>query len=87
MNQQRIPNLLNKSEAPPGYIAVLKADVATEKLGNICRACDWRPHCDGRIHRCMPYTVITPDGKELNRNDECSVVFKRIEPQAEETTP
>lgn len=69
---------LNPNEAPPGYFAVLKSDVATEELGNICRACDWRPECDGFAYRCMSSTVISSrDGSELKRQDECSVVFKR----------
>ena len=69
--------VIDTSEAPEGYYAVLKSQVATAKLGNICRACDWRTNCDGLV-RCMPYTLIRPDGSELKRNDKCSVVFKRI---------
>jgi hypothetical protein len=69
---------LDPSEAPPGFIAVLKSDVATAALGNICRACDWRSACSGLKYRCMPYTVISCiDGRELKRIDGCSVVFKR----------
>lgn len=68
--------VLDPKEAPNGYFAVLKSDVKTAKLGNICRACDWRPNCDGLV-RCMSYTVIRPDGTELKRNDGCSVVFKK----------
>lgn len=69
---------LDPTEAPPGYVAVLKASVATPALGNICRACDWRQECSGITHRCMPYAVISArDGKELRRVDGCSVVFKR----------
>lgn len=65
-------------EAPPGYFAVLKGRVATEKLGNICRACDWRPNCNGLDYRCMATPVITPDGRTIGRKDMCPVVFKRL---------
>ena len=69
---------LDPDEAPPGFIAVLKSDVVTAGLGNICRACDWRSDCNGFEHRCMPYTVVSNrDGRELKRLDGCSVVFKR----------
>lgn len=68
---------LDPKEAPPGYFAVRKSDVKSEALGNICRACDWRTQCDGSQHRCMPYTIVTADGRELTRKDGCSVVFKR----------
>lgn len=70
--------VLDPNEAPEGFFAVLKSEVATERLGNICRACDWRSDCNGFEHRCMPYTVISSrDGRELKRQDGCSVVFKR----------
>lgn len=70
---------LNPAEAPAGYYAVLKADVARPDLGNLCRACDWRPECDGFAHRCMPYPVVSRlDGRLLERRDGCSVVFKRL---------
>lgn len=69
---------LNSNEAPVGFAAVLKSDVVTASLGNICRACDWRSDCNGFEHRCMPYTVVSSrDGRELKRLDGCSVVFKR----------
>jgi hypothetical protein len=69
---------LNPNEGPEGFIAVLKSDVATDSLGNVCRACDWRNACNGFEHRCMPYTVVSRiDGRELKRQDGCSVVFKR----------
>ncbi len=72
------PAVLDPNEAPEGFIAVLKSEVATERLGNICRACDWRSACNGFEHRCMPYTVISSrDGRELKRQDGCSFVFKR----------
>jgi len=73
---------LDPNEAPPGYYAVLKSDVVTDALGNICRACEWRPDCNGFDHRCMPHVVISSrDGSELKRTDGCSVVFKRLNPQ------
>lgn len=69
---------LDPDEAPPGFAAVLKSDVVTAGLGNICRACDLRSDCNGFEHRCMPYTVVSSrDGRELKRLDGCSVVFKR----------
>lgn len=67
------PNGINPQEAPPGYYAVLKSDVASDALGNICRACDWRPECSGGTYRCMPYELAN----SLKRLDGCSVVFKR----------
>lgn len=76
--EQQAPAVLDPNEAPEGFIAVLKSDVATHSLGNICRACDWRSECNGLQHRCMSYTVISrTDGRELKRQDGCSVVFKR----------
>lgn len=76
--QQQPTAVLDPNEAPEGFIAVFKCDVATDSLGNICRACDWRSDCNGFEHRCMPYTVISSkDGRELKRRDGCSVVFKR----------
>jgi hypothetical protein len=76
--QQQPTAVLDPNEAPEGFIAVFKSDVATDSLGNICRACDWRSDCNGFEHRCMPYTVISSkDGRELKRRDGCSVVFKR----------
>ncbi len=76
MNEQSIT--VDPTEAPAGYYAVLKSQVKTEALGNICRACDWRPDCSGRTFRCMSFEVITPDGLRLKRNDGCSVVFKKL---------
>lgn len=74
-----ISPVIDPREAPPGYYAVLKRDVATPHLGNICRACDWRPECSGLEFRCMDYTVISSrDGRELSRKDGCSVVFRRL---------
>lgn len=79
-------NVLNPSEAPNGFYAVLKRDVKTDKLGNICRACDWRPECNkietdftNHNHRCMDYGVLSSkDGSVIKRNDGCGVVFKAI---------
>lgn len=78
------PRTLNTNEAPEGYVAVLKASVPAQQIGNICRACDWRPTCQAPDtdftapgHRCMSYGVVTADGKLVERQDGCSVVFKR----------
>ena len=84
---------LCKLEAPIGFYAVLKAEVATEKLGNICRACDWRPECNDPAtdfslprHRCMSFPVVqTITGSVIERTDGCSVVFKRAQAQNKET--
>lgn len=89
MNTTLTERTLDPSEAPVGYFAVLKAGVATAKLGNICRACDWRPTCQDpgtdltlHNHRCMSYEVVSAkDGRVLSRKDGCGVVFKRL-PQA-----
>ena len=72
MSQLRIP-ILDPSEAPPGYYAVLKP-TWTPDIGNICKLCDWRPHCSGNAHRCMSYELENG----LKRNDACSVLFKRF---------
>lgn len=76
---------VNPSEAPDGYIAVLKSEVkrGTE---NICNFCDWRPECQNRSTdfdnpslRCMPDPMISSkSGKEIKRQDNCSVVFKKF---------
>ena len=66
-------NVINPREAPPGYYAVLKSDVVTDDLGNICRACDWRQECNGYAYRCMSYELENG----MKREDGCSVVFKR----------
>jgi hypothetical protein len=86
MSDQAMLPLLDQTEAPEGYYAVLKSGLKTEVIGNICRACDWRPTCqkpetDFHVsrHRCMHYTVISrTTGQELKRRDGCSVVFKRL---------
>lgn len=69
---------LDSNLAPPGFIAVKKADRgATEETQsrNICTFCDWRPYCqrwengytfDPR-YRCMSWA--RPDGE--------SVIFKK----------
>lgn len=69
---------LNPSEAHPGYYAALKSDAKPKDGGNICRGCDWRPQCDGKIYRCMPHEIETDDGVTLKRDDGCSVLFKKI---------
>jgi hypothetical protein len=77
---------LDPSEAPAGHFAVLKAGVARARLGNICRACDWRPECQNPTtdftkpeHRCMSTPVISrAGGAVIARKDGCSVVFKRL---------
>jgi hypothetical protein len=68
---------LNQGEAPPGYYAVLKSEAKPRDGSNICRACDWRSECSGEKYRCMPFEVVTPDGRILKREDQCSVVFKK----------
>ncbi len=79
---------LDPNEAPSGYYAVLKADARPSDGGNICRACDWRPDCDGLLQRCMSYSVISSrDGSELKRRDGCSVVFKRKTPNGQANLP
>ena len=83
-HKEALRHTLDPDEAPPGYHALLKADAKPADGGNICRACDWRPECDGFAHRCMPYAVISiRDGRELKRQDGCSVVFKRKTPNAQ----
>lgn len=77
-NQQQ----LNPNDAPPGYYAVLKAEAKPKDGSNICRACDWRPDCSGEKYRCMPFEIVTPDGRTLKREDGHSVLFKRKKPQA-----
>ena len=80
--------VLNPQEAPQGYFAVLKSSVKSDALGNICRACDWRPTCQkqdtdftSHNHRCMDYGVIhRVTGQEVRRIDGCSVVFKLLPP-------
>ena len=56
----------NPAEAPAGYYAMLKSGVAKTKMGNICRACDWRGECqkpgtDFSVpsHRCMADPVVS----------------------------
>lgn len=77
MQQQLFRNLIDPAEAPPGYYAVLKSDAKPEDGSNICRACDWRKNCNGTEFRCMSYEIKTDDGKTLQRQDGCSVVFKK----------
>lgn len=77
MNQLRMKGILDKYEAPPGYIAVEKDSLGPfETVGNYCRHYDYRPHCDGLV-RCMETGVVRPDGSILTRKDGVSVVFKK----------
>lgn len=77
---------INPSEAPIGFYAVLKSSVATKRLGNVCRACDWRSECqkpdadfEKANHRCMSSPVRSfATGLVIQRNDGCGVVFKRL---------
>lgn len=78
-------NRVDPSEAPIGYYAISKAEAACQTQGrNICEACDWRPECQKLPHqdydhtmRCMGYPTIRRDKSVVQRNDSCSVVFKR----------
>ncbi|USD35637.1 MULTISPECIES: hypothetical protein [Vibrio] len=79
---------IDANEAPTGFYAVLKSELTnpTGDYPNICTHCDWRKQCcdpktDLRlnIHRCMSDPLITESGDKVERNDGCSVVFKRIE--------
>lgn len=77
MTQGKLKGVLDPTEAPPGYLAVLKDDVITEYDNeNICRKCDWRPNCHGDTYRCMSYELENG----MKRNDGCSVVYKRMAP-------
>lgn len=87
MAQPLPAQLLDPTAAPEGYRAVLKSDVANARLGNICRACDWRETCQNPDtdftlpnHRCMSYSVAVrgQEGLTVRRQDGCSVVFKRL---------
>jgi hypothetical protein len=76
--------------APEGFIAVAKDRVKTARLGNICRACDWRSSCQDPAtdfsrpeHRCMSVPVIhQATGRTVARPDRASVVFQRIPPRS-----
>ncbi len=79
---------LDPNEAPTGFYAVLKSDFTnpTGDYPNICTHCDWRKQCcDPKTdlhlsaHRCMSAPSVTANGDTVERNDGCSVVFKRIE--------
>lgn len=91
-HQESVAKILDVNEAPNGYIAVLKSDTRyVNRNQNICRSCDWRPQCNDpasdltvNYHRCMSYTVITTDGREIKRNDGCSVVFKKRPTQTDD---
>lgn len=63
---------VDKDEAPDGFYAVEKPEF--EKVGNICRQCDWMKQCqdwkkeyESGNHWCMAD----------KRKDGMSVVFKR----------
>lgn len=65
--------MLDKDEAPAGYVAVPKAEAKPSDGSNICRACNWRKTCQDSAtdfnvpgHRCMSYS----------RADGVGVVFK-----------
>lgn len=84
VHQFSLPGLsiLDASDAPPGYLAVLKTDACPKDSNeNCCRFCDWRPECQKGSHaaRCMPYPAVLQDGSLWERKDGCSVVFKKIE--------
>jgi len=78
--------VLNPAEAPEGYYAILKSDIAKMRTDNICRACDWRTTCQKddtnftqHNHRCMDQIIIhEKTGNEIFRYDGCSVVFKKL---------
>ncbi len=82
MTYQEKMQILDPNEAPAGFVAVLKPDVRRDD--NLCRACDWRPQCNDPStdftapgNRCMGHPVQLRDGRILQRNDGCSVVFHR----------
>jgi hypothetical protein len=74
----------NPEEAPEGYYAVPKPAFNC-RTGNVCNKCDWRPLCQNVKtdfvkygHRCMPNAVTSAvDGKTYQRDDKCSVIFKK----------
>lgn len=73
--------ILDETDAPPGYYAVLKSDVQhpyNNSNENICRKCNWKNDCNGFKYRCMPHEIITRRGSVLCRKYGCSVVFKRL---------
>lgn len=75
-------SILDASDAPPGYLAVLKTDACPKDSNeNCCRFCDWRSECQKGNHaaRCMPYPAVLQDGSLWERKDGCSVVFKKME--------
>jgi len=85
------PAACNQQEAPIGFFAVPKSTLRQDQ-GNLCRQCDWRASCQDPAtdllaygHRCFDYAVIAfKDGKRYQRQDGCSVVFKRIPQPAPE---
>lgn len=55
--QEHAPAVLDPNEAPEGFVAVLKSNVATYSLGNICRACDWRSECN-EANLATPFQAV-----------------------------
>jgi hypothetical protein len=66
-NSHTLHFYVDKNNAPAGYYPVPKAEIGN-RFGNICRACEWRPDCDGSVCSCM--ADKRPDG--------IGVVFKKI---------
>jgi hypothetical protein len=75
----------NPEEAPVGFFAVSKSIAGHPDGRNICKSCDWRKTCQhpetdflAYGHRCMSHPVVAlRDGKTYQRDDKCSVVFKK----------
>lgn len=81
-NQQTLPGVIDVNEAPEGYYAALKSSVP-DHVGNICRACDFRPRCPSGpvnlidpLQNCRGHELIGTDGKIYVRKDRCHVIFK-----------
>lgn len=66
--------MIEKGDAPEGYIAIPKSAIQSEHdpfnfNQNYCNFCDHRKPCiDGVIHPCMSYA----------RKDGISVLFKKV---------
>lgn len=58
-------NIFDPEEAPEGFKPFLKKNVPPH-VGNLCRACDYRPQCVAHPFPCSPSTRV----------DGVSVVFK-----------
>ena len=72
---------LDETEAPEGFYAVSKG-TGNE---NCCTKCDARTLCQENkddwclTNRCMSYEIVAlKDGKLYKRNDNQSVIFKRL---------